>query len=72
MMNKIAQFLNSEIAKMSSMEIGKVLNHPDGRLVKICDGCFLDPHNGRVSNFWYWNEVLKDGSLGKKECGYGW
>ena len=36
------------------------------------EGCFLDPVYGRVSNFWYWNEVRADGSLGPSECGYGW
>lgn len=55
-----------------SMEIGKTLKHPDGRTVKIKSGCYKDPNFGRISNFWTWNEVLKDGSLGPDEHGYGW
>jgi len=55
-----------------SMEIGKVLQHPDGRTVKVKSGCFRDPVYGRVSNWWTWNEVLPDGSLGLDESGYGW
>ena len=64
--------MNKRRSKKSSMEIGKEIKHPDGRTVKIKSGCFLDPIYGRVSNFWYWNEVLEDGSLGKEENGYGW
>lgn len=55
-----------------SMEIGKTLKHPDGRTVKVNDGCFRDPVSHRVSNWWTWNEVFPDGSLGPDESGYGW
>ncbi len=68
----IAREINQELAKGSSMAVGKTLKHPDGRTVKIKSGCFLDPTYGRVSNFWSWNEVLPDGSLGPEESGYGW
>lgn len=54
------------------MRVGATIKHPDGRLVKIKSGYFLDPVYGRVSNFWTWNEVKPDGSLGKHESGYGW
>ncbi|HDY88856.1 MAG TPA: hypothetical protein ENH82_12190 [bacterium] len=37
--------------------------------VYITDGCYLS--DGRLSNFWWWKRVLKDGSLGKVEKGYG-
>ena len=57
----------------SHLEVGMVTKHPDGRTVKIMEGQFLDPTYGRLSNFWYWQEVLSDGSLSsKKENGYGW
>ena len=55
-----------------SMEIGKVLLHPDGRTVKILNGCFRDATYDRVSNWWTWQEVLPNGTLGEKESGYGW
>lgn len=54
------------------MEVGKTIQHPDGRMVKVTSGYFLDPVYGRVSNFWRWKEVLPNGKLGKEECGYGW
>jgi hypothetical protein len=69
---QIARRQNEEAARRSSMEVGKTLKHPDGRTVKISGGCFLDPTYGRTSNFWFWNEVMPDGSLGKDEKGYGW
>ena len=38
--------------------------------VYITDGAW--EVNNRLSNFWYWKKVNKDGSLSKKEyCGYG-
>jgi hypothetical protein len=39
--------------------------------VRIESGCFLDSIYGRVSNFWYWNRLLPDGSLAETEHGYG-
>lgn len=68
----IAQQMNQELAGGSSMEIGKTLQHPDGRTVKVTSGCFLDPVYGRVSNYWHWNEILPNGSIGPDEHGYGW
>lgn len=52
------------------LEIGMVTKHPDGRTVKIVDGQYMGTFG--LSNFWDWQEVLPDGTLGKKECGYGW
>ena len=55
----------------SQMEVGKTLKHPDGRTVKIISGQFWGEHG--LSNFWYWREVLLDGSLSETlEHGYGW
>lgn len=50
--------------------VGDVVTHPDGRTVKIASGQYWS--NGRVSNWWTWNEVNADGSLGEPESGYGW
>jgi hypothetical protein len=69
-LQKVAISINEQLARRSKMKIGAIIQHPDGRNVKIKSGAFL--RNGRVSNFWYWNEVKEDGSLGEDECGYGW
>ena len=50
--------------------VGDMVTHPDGRTVKIISGQFWGTHG--LSNFWYWKEVLADGSLGPEEHGYGW
>jgi len=57
-----------EITK--TMIVGCACKHPDGRLVKITAGEFLK--DDRISNFWYWREILADSTLGKEEHGYGW
>lgn len=67
-----ARSINKIIAGESKMEIGAEIMHPNGYIVKIKSGCFLDPIYGRVSNFWRWNRINEDGSLGKEESGYGW
>ena len=67
-----ARSINLELAAESSMRVGAILRHPDGRRVKITGGQYLDPTNGRVSNFWSWREVKANGKLGKEENGYGW
>ena len=73
-MDRLAQIAHDLTDKYfpRSMKIGKTLQHPDGRTVKIKSGCFRDATYGRISNWWTWNEVLKDGTLGKDESGYGW
>jgi len=52
------------------LRVGERVNHPDGRLVEITGGQFYGTYG--VSNFWYWKEVLEDGSFGPEEHGYGW
>lgn len=71
-LTSIVRTINEDLANRSSMSVGKKLKHPDGRCVKITSGCFLDPVFGRVSNFWTWREVKRNGKLGKPESGYGW
>lgn len=51
-------------------EIGHRYITDDGRLIEIEDGKFWGTSG--VSNFWYWREVLEDGTLSEvKEHGYG-
>lgn len=38
--------------------------------VYIESGYFQEP-SGAISNFWSWRRILKDGSLGEEEHGYG-
>ena len=41
------------------------------RPIKITGGQFMGEYN-RISNYWYWKEVLPDGTLKKrKSSGYG-
>ena len=54
----------------STMEVGRVVTHPDVRRVLVTGGQFWGTHG--LSNFWYWRPVSEDGSLGDEECGYGW
>ena len=67
-----ARDIHNALASKSSMRVGKIVKHPDGRRVKITGGQYLNPSNGRVSNFWSWREVKPGGKLGKEESGYGW
>ena len=59
-----------DIEITEEMIVGGACKHPDGRLVKIIGGSYLS--GGRVSNFWYWREILADCTLGEEEHGYGW
>lgn len=76
MITKFRIYENSEV----SPEIGSIVKHTGWSIefpeqeyypadVWIVDGKYLS--NGRVSNFWYWQRVLDDGSLGEMENGYG-
>jgi hypothetical protein len=40
------------------------------RLVLITDGCYTDPIYGRISNFWDFTYITKNGFLGKKGHDY--
>ncbi len=52
------------------MKVGEIVQHPDGRCVKITGGQYWGEYGG--SNWWYWRPVLAYGMLGPEECGYGW
>ena len=69
---RIVRDINKKFHGESSMVIGETIRHPNGYLVKVIDGQYLDPVYGRLSNSWTWRRVKKDGSLGKEEKGYGW
>jgi len=70
---QLARAMNDEAKARSKMEIGKNIMHPDGYMVHILSGQYLDPIYGRVSNFWRWVRVNDDGSLATEvEHGYGW
>jgi hypothetical protein len=57
----------------SHLRIGQRIRHESGCTVKIVDGQFMVHAHGqsRVSNFWYWRRVRKDGTLGQRGYGYG-
>ena len=71
-LKQVVRQINLELAQQSTMHVGATVQHPDGRMVQITGGCYLDPKYGRVSNRWTWREVLPSGQLGKEESGYGW
>jgi hypothetical protein len=68
-LSKIAQDLNKKYFG-NSLEIGKYFLYK-GKPIKITHGHFLDPTYHRLSNHWTWRRVLSNGSLGKKDEGYG-
>jgi hypothetical protein len=51
------------------LRIGQRIRYEGGGIVEIVDGQYWGAHG--LSNFWYWREVLPDGSLGRRGCGYG-
>ena len=62
--------LTEQVLGTSPFEVGDIVTHPDGRTLKIVGGQFWGEYG--ISNFWYWREVLEDGTLGPEKCGYGW
>lgn len=54
----------------NSLAVGKYFLF-EGKPIKIIKGFFLDPVHHRLSNYWTWQEILSDGSLGEKQSGYG-
>jgi hypothetical protein len=72
-------WLNPTKAKIQSPLIGSVVKYMGGDKddkkypcdVIIVNGTFLDPKYNRVSNWWTWKAINKDGSLSEKYFGYG-
>lgn len=63
--------LVEEVCGGAPFAVGDRVKHPDGRTVEITGGSYWGERG--LSNFWYWREVLPDGSLSEKEeHGYGW
>lgn len=57
-----------------SYDIGSIVGHVDGRLVRIISGMYWDSDapERRLSNHWTWHPIDKDGSrCGEDESGYG-
>lgn len=69
-LRSLARTITEEVLGGTPFAIGDIVVHPSGRNVKIVSGQYWGTHG--LSNFWYWREVLKDGTLGKEESGYGW
>jgi hypothetical protein len=71
----MSEIIEKEIyISISSPKKGTIVCYHGSRRVKpydvyVEDGTFYS--NGRMSNFWYWRKVNKDGSLGKLISGYG-
>lgn len=66
-----AKELTEEVMGGPPFAVGDQVKHPDGRTVQITSGQYWGEHG--LSNFWYWREVLPDGSLSPtEEHGYGW
>jgi len=70
MIRQFVKEMVEEVSPFSKVKVGDQLIHPSGRKVQITSGQFWGTRG--VSNFWYWREVLEDGSLGPEEHGYGW
>ena len=70
-LSEIAKQVSREFIPPNTLAIGETFRHIDGRLVAITKGQYMGTYG--VSNFWWWREVMPDGSLGdKEECGYGY
>jgi len=69
-MHQFVKDLVEQSSPFSKVKAGDRIVHPSGRTVQITSGQYWGTHG--LSNFWYWREVLADGSLGEEENGYGW
>lgn len=61
--------------QLKSPEIGSIVTYNGDKKpydVYIVSGCYLDSTYNRLSNFWYWRKVLRNGNLGRLESGYGY
>lgn len=54
---------------MANMKIGGIFNHPTDGPIYVISGSYAGS-NGRVSNFWCWNKINEDGTLGEECSGY--
>ncbi len=70
MIERWVKNITEEVFGDQPFKIGDIVKRPSGRNVKIINGQYWGTYG--LSNFWYWKEVLSNGELGIKECGYGW
>ena len=54
----------------SPLKIGQRIQHIDGYEVEITKGQYMGTYG--LSNFWYWQKVNEDGTLGEESNGYGY
>ena len=59
-----------DVCGQSAMKIGALVRHPDGYLVKVISGRLWGEYG--ISNWWTWQRVNDDGSLGEEISGHGW
>ena len=55
---------------LNYLKVGCACYDEKGRLAYIIDGQW--EIDGRLSNFWDWKLIKEDGTLGRKQSGYGW
>ena len=66
---KVRIILDVEITtKASHLEKGMVTRHKKHGLVMITGGSYMGTYG--ISNFFYWQEINPDGTLGKSHNGY--
>ncbi len=54
---------------MSILTVGGIFTYKNKYDVVITGGSYYGASGG-VSNFWYWREILPDGTLGEQKHGY--
>jgi hypothetical protein len=66
----IGREITKEFFGESPLYIGQIIETVNNRKVKIISGQYYS--NARLSNWWEWREIRKNGGLGKIEHGYGY
>ena len=58
-----------EVVPLNQIKIGGLYRNKQGRLIYMESGAY--EIENRISNHWSWRIVRKDGTLGKRQFGYG-
>lgn len=66
----LADEIIADLKKQQRFDVGDIMRHEDGRIVKVTGGQYWGTHG--LSNHWTFREVLADDSLGPDEHGYGY
>ena len=61
-LTRIATEITDRLCPPSKLVVGKYYMYK-GEVVKITSGYYRDPTYNRISNFWSWRKINKDGSL---------